>query len=305
MFKHLLIPLDGSRLAESALLPAVYLAQALNAAVTLLHIIEQDAPRQVHHEPHLTGPVEAQQYLDAVAGRTFPPGISVRRHVHTIHVSDVARSIAGHADELGPDLIVMCAHGRSGPRDWLVGNIAQQIIGMGTTPVLLVRSPQGAAPPAFSCRTLMVPLDGDPAHEQVLPIAAALAACCAARLHLLMVIPTLDTLSGEKAAAAMLMPQTMNALLELNQQNADEYLRGHLPPLHGAGLTATSEVVRGDPATGIMEAAKRAAADVIVLGTHRKAGLGAFWAGSVAPKVAGRSTLPLLLMPLPKAKTGD
>jgi nucleotide-binding universal stress UspA family protein len=305
MFKHLLIPLDGSRLAESALVPAVYLAQTLNAAVTLLHIIEQDAPRQVHHEPHLTGPVEAQQYLDAVAGRTFPPGLSVRRHVHTIHVSDVARSIAGHADELGPDLIVMCAHGRSGPRNWLVGSIAQQVIGLATTPVLLVRSPEGAAPPPFNCRRLLVPLDGDPAHESVLPIAAALGGLCGSTLHLVMVIPTMDTLSGEEAAAAKLLPHAMNALLEINQQNADEYLRGHLPPLQAAGLTATTEVVRGDPAAGIVETAKRAAADLIVLGTHRKAGLGAFWAGSVAPKVSGRTKIPLLLIPLPKEKTGD
>ncbi len=240
-----------------------------------------------------------------MANRAFPESITVKRHVHTIHVSDVARSIAGHADELAPDLIVMCAHGRSGPRNWLAGNIAQQIIGLATTPVLLVRAPEGEAPSTFHCRQLLVPLDGDPAHESVLPIAAALGELCGSALHLVMVIPTMGTLSGEQAAAAKLLPQAMNALLEINQNNADEYLRGQLPPLLTASLTATVEVVRGDPAAGIVEAAKRAAADLIVLGTHRKAGLGAFWAGSVAPKVSGRTTIPCLLMPLPKEKTGD
>ena len=64
MFKNLLVPLDGSSLAESALTVARFLALNLGASVTLLHIIERDAPAAVHSERHLTNSEEALVYLD-------------------------------------------------------------------------------------------------------------------------------------------------------------------------------------------------------------------------------------------------
>jgi nucleotide-binding universal stress UspA family protein len=300
MFKHLLVPLDGSRLAETALPAAAYLAQTLPATVTLIHVIEHNAPQAVHSEPHLTRPSDAQAYLDEVARRAFPAPVTVVRHVHANEVRDVARSLADHAAELKLDLIVMCAHGRSGPRDWLFGSIAQQVIARGAAPVLLIRPTETGTAPPFACRLILVPLDGNPAHEQGLQLAAGLAQACAGALHLVMVIPTLGTLSGEQAAAAKLLPQAAKAMLDLNQQQAEDYLHRHAAPLRDSGLTVTTEVARGDPVPSLMQATQRVGADLIVLGTHGKTGLDAFWSGSVAPKVSGRSTVPLLLVPLRK-----
>jgi nucleotide-binding universal stress UspA family protein len=59
MFKHLLVPLDGSRLAEAALPAAACLAEQLGASITLIHIIERDASGEIHGERHLTTPDEA------------------------------------------------------------------------------------------------------------------------------------------------------------------------------------------------------------------------------------------------------
>ncbi len=100
-----------------------------------MHIIEQDAPAQVHKERHLTKPDEANAYLKEVARRAFPAQVKVKTHVHTVAVSDVARSIVDHAPELKPDLIVICTHGRSGLHDLLYGSIAQQVVAMGTIPI--------------------------------------------------------------------------------------------------------------------------------------------------------------------------
>jgi nucleotide-binding universal stress UspA family protein len=73
MFKHILVPLDGSKLAEAALPAAVSLAQTFNAPVTLLHIIEQDAPEEVHRERHLTEAREAEAYrMWRAASLTIP-----------------------------------------------------------------------------------------------------------------------------------------------------------------------------------------------------------------------------------------
>ena len=299
MFKHLLVPLDGTRLAEAALPAAAFLAEKLGAAVTLLHILEHDAPEEIHHERHLTDADSACAYLEEVAQRAFPPGLRVERHIHDTAVDDLAASLVAHTTELvTPDLIVMCQHGPSHLSDWLFGHLGDKVIALGQTPVLVVHPPESPAAPAHTFNRLLVPLDGSPQHEQALPGAIQLAKACASTVHLAMVIHTLGTLPGEKAAAGRLLPGTMTAVLEMAEENAEAYLRPLVMRLHDAGLTATAEVARGDPASTIVSIAQRTKTDLIVLGTHGKVGTAAFWAGSVAPRVSDRTRLPLLLVPI-------
>ena len=295
MFKNIFVPLDGSKLSEASLAPAAYLAQRLKSPVTLLHIIEQDAPAEVHKERHLTQPEEAEAYLKEAA-RAFPSGVKVETHVHTVPVADVVRSIVEHATtEFQPDLIVMCTHGRGGMRDVLFGNIAQQVVAHTTTPLLLIK-PDGSS---FKLEKILVPLDPDSAHDDSLPLADSFARFFDAQLHLLSVIPTFSTLGGEQAAISTLMPATTQALLDMKEENAHQDVHMHRDELHDAGLKVVAETVRGDPASTIVKIAEQSGADMIILSTHGKAGMGAFWARSVAPKVAQLTKTPLLLMPLP------
>jgi nucleotide-binding universal stress UspA family protein len=298
MFKHLLVPLDGSRLAEAALPAAAYLAESLGARVTLVHAIEQRAPQEVHGEHHLADPDEAEAYLQEVAGRAFPAGVPVDWHVHTTEVSDVADSLIEHTTELGPDLIVMCTHGRGGLRSWLWGSIAQQVIARGTTPVLLIQPDSSGQTLPFTCKRLLVPLDGNPEHEQGLVVAVGLAQVCGAELHLMAVVHTLSTLPGQRAATARLLPAATSLLLDLSGEGAEELLRRKVAELEPLGLSSTVRVCRGDPATAIVRTAQEVNADLVILGTHGKAGMDAFWSGSVAPQVSSRSRAPLLLVPV-------
>jgi nucleotide-binding universal stress UspA family protein len=298
MFKRMLVPLDGSTLAESALPVAANLAGRLGIPVTLLHVIERDAPRAVHGDRHLTDPAEAEAYLAEMSAGMLHSGQSVEWHVHDTGVGDVARSLVEHVAELNPDLIVMCTHGRGGPGQWLFGSIAQQVIGRGTTPVLVVPAGKAAHPPDFDLRQLLVPVDGLPDHAQGVPVAAGLARACEARLHLVWVVPTPGTMSGGWGAAGRLMPGTTRALLEHARQGAKEYLAIRAAELGAAGVAATVEVGRGDPVRVILQTSRRIAADLVVLGTHGKRGLDAFWAGSVAARVVNRSRVPLLLVPV-------
>jgi nucleotide-binding universal stress UspA family protein len=304
VFKHILIPLDGSRMAEAALPVAAALAAALGASVTLIHVIERDAPSEVHSDRHLTDAQEAAAYLAEVAARALPIQVAVETHVHTNEVRDVARSIVEHADELNPDLIVMCTHGRSGLRDVLLGSIAQQVIAHGRTPVLLI-TPHDRGEGSFQCRQVLVPLDGDPEHELGLPVAVKLAQTLGAALHLLMVIPTLETLKGERAATGRMLPGAMRALLDLNEQGGKDYLARQLEAIRASGLSLSGEVARGKVVAHIVEAAARVHADLIVMGTHGKAGMDAFWSGSVTPRLSGRSDIPLLLVPLRNKEPGS
>jgi len=301
MFKHLLVPLDGSRLAEAALPAAAALSERLGARVTLLHVIERNAPQKVHGEPHLSDAAEARAYLEEVAAQAFSPGVCVEEHVHASEVADVARSIVEHADEIATELIIMCTHGRGGLRTWLLGSIAQQVIALGTTPLLLIQPDGAAATPGFACRRLLVPLDGDPDHEQGLPVASGIAQACAADLHLLMVVPTLGRLSGERGATARLLPTATSAWLDMSEESAEEHVHQKAIELQASGLTVAAEVCRGDPAGAIVRTAQGMQVDLVVLGTHGKRGMDAFWSSSVAAQVASRLRIPLLLVPVREA----
>lgn len=299
MFKRLLVPLDGSTLAEAVLPATVYLAQTLAASVTLIHVIEQNAPLQIHGERHLTTVYEAWSYLEQVT-RSFPPDVRrcVEQHVHTSQVSDVARTIADHVGEFNTDLIVMCTHGRSGLRNWLFGSIAQQTIALETTPILLIRPPETGPTPPFLCRRMLVPLNGQPDHEQAVPVAVDLAHACGAAVKLLMVVPTVPTLVSEEATTAKLLPSTTAALLDITEQQAKAYL-GNLVAQHQGNLPAIqADVGRGDPAKLIVQTARQIEVDLIVLATHGKKGTDAFWSGSLTPKIFSQHHQPLLLVPV-------
>jgi nucleotide-binding universal stress UspA family protein len=307
MFKHLLVPLDGSALAEAALPAASYLAQTLGASTTLIHIIEADAPQEIHGDRHLSEPDEAYTYLE-VAALAFPPDLPVECHVHTLPASDVARGIVEHVDEFAPDLIVLCTHGGGGLRGLVVGSIAQRVIALCKTPVLLVHPSPASGGGAWGggpwgpLRRLLVPLDGNADHEQGLAVAGGLAGACGADLYLLMAVHTSGSLTWQSAATARLLPSMTDAYLDLAQEEAVAYLRRCIASLQGAGTGVAAEVQRGDPADAIVKTAARVQADLIVLSTHGRSQMDAFWSGSVTPKVAGRSPLPLLLVPVPETE---
>lgn len=299
MFKHLLVPLDGSLMAESVLPATVQIAVRLKASVTLVHIIEENPPAEIHRESHLQDPEQARRYLGMVAGRAFPAGIDVDYHVHTAKVENVAGSICEHVTEIGADLIVMCTHGKSGPREMLFGSIAQKIIASGATPVLLIQPTPGAQP-TFSCNRLLVPLDGNPEHEHGLPAARAMAEAFAAALRLLMVVPTFGKLAGQIATASRLLPGTTTKMLDLSIQTGEEYLKQIQTELGTTIRDVSYQVLRGDPAKIIVDTALATDTDLIVLGTHGTPKMEAFWLGSVTPKVAARCKVPLLLVPRQK-----
>jgi nucleotide-binding universal stress UspA family protein len=301
MFTHLLAPLDGSELAEAVLPAAVHLARALDARLTLLHVLEHNAPGAVHGQRHITTEQEGLKYLAETAAK-LPRGLQVEMHVHPNEEHNIARSLVEHAQELGVDLILLCTHGRSNLRRWLFGSIAQQVLALGSTPVLVIYPSETAQGQGFRCRGLLTPLDGDPDHEAGLAVSLGLAKACDAALHLVAVVPTRGSLSGEGAASAMLLPATTAALLDLKEQASAAYLAQQAAAAEEAGIPVTSAVQRGEPAAAIAAAARAVHADVIVMATHGRSHTDAFWSGSVTPRVSSKTRRPLLLVPVVEHK---
>jgi nucleotide-binding universal stress UspA family protein len=112
------------------------------------------------------------------------------------------------------------------------------------------------------------------------------------------VVPTLGTLPGQHRGSGRLLPGATSALLDLAQDDAEAHLHEQVARLQARGLAVTGGVQRGDPAATIVRTAKRVGADLVVLGTHGRTGLEAFWSESVAPQVIVRSHVPLLLVPV-------
>jgi nucleotide-binding universal stress UspA family protein len=296
MIKNILVPLDGTVLAEAALSPAVFFANALGAKVALLHVLEKKTTSRVHEQRHLSGEQEADDYLSDIRGRFFgdtPAAV----HVHTIAATDVAESIAAHTQELGCGLVILCTHGRHLFSHAIFGSIGQRIVASATTPVLIVKPhpANGSAP--FHVGHILVPVTLDGAHPAGIATAEPLALELKARLHTLLVVQRYGDISGDLTPVSRLLPNATHHLLDLNALTGEKYLLELKSRLERAGLTVTTSVSRREPSRGIIEEARRVNAGLIVMSTHRRKGLDAFWRGSVASKVCRRSAIPILLVP--------
>lgn len=296
MIKHLLVPLDGSLLAEAALPGAGFLASQMGATVTLVHVIEPGAPATVHGQRHLHEEAEAQAYLDEAAKRLLA-GIKVDVHVHSGSKTSIARSIVAHEGELAPDLIVMCAHGSGGLRDVLLGSVAQQVVAAGEVPVLVIKPSEEHGEP-FQLQHILVPVEGHDEHEAGLDQAVELARAMHASLSLLLVLPTSGTLSARQRVAARLMPAATEQMLELLREQAEIYLGLKVDELSALGLAVSTQIAEGDPADIIRQVVEQTGPDLIVMGTHGKTGMAAYGESSVATQLFARIRVPLLLVPI-------
>jgi nucleotide-binding universal stress UspA family protein len=286
---RILVPLDGSRLAEAVLPAACSLAQKLDARLLLLHVLEREPPAAVHGEPHLATAQEARTYLEQHAQQFRQRDIAVDTHVHERRVGDVAAAIDRHAHELEADLIAMCAHGRTNLRDRLVGSIAERILRGGSIPILLrtVRRPEAAS---FDLRTLLVPIDF--AHDVDAAVSAARE--LAAPYHAAIVL--LSALEPASPAAALLLPGTSALTREFDRDDLSRRLGELAQRLRGDLLEVQTIVDERPPTDAILAASDALPADLIVLVTDAHGGLSSWYHPHTGQQLLARPALTLLLI---------
>jgi nucleotide-binding universal stress UspA family protein len=146
---HILVPLDGSAVAERILPPATALGALTGAAFTLLHVIAFEAAGYAMDWPIARSEAgtlaalrdDAQTYLDRVAERLGAQSLVA----HTAVIGgQPAPAILEYARDHAIDLIALATHGRSGAARILLGSIADKVVRGATTPVLLYRPPKQA-----------------------------------------------------------------------------------------------------------------------------------------------------------------
>jgi len=143
MYKKILVPLDGSEVAERSLDEVQKLAKCFDSEIFLFQVVPF---MPVYGSPELVTPLiidekqkeSAERYLAGLAQELKERGFKVATEVRT--GQQVAVEIIDHAKRIGADLIVMCTHGRSGISRWLLGSVALKILTRGETPILLIRS---------------------------------------------------------------------------------------------------------------------------------------------------------------------
>ena len=288
-FTRILVPLDGSRLAEAIMPAARSVAEKLGARLLLLHVIERDAPDAVHGEPHLGTAQEALAYLEEQGDELRRRGIAAESHVHERPVEDVAEAIDAHTHELDADLIAMCAHGRSNLRTRLIGSIAERILRGGSVPILLrtVRRPDLAD---FNLRNLLVPIDFGHDVDAALSAARALAPPYESTVTLL------SALEPPAPTTSRLLPAT-SALTR--KYDLDELRRrlGALADRTREELGSVRSVVAGElPTKAILAATDSLPADLIVLVTDAHGGLSSWYDPSTAQELLRRPDLTLLMI---------
>ncbi|MCL4506746.1 MAG: universal stress protein [Chloroflexi bacterium] len=296
MFKRLLVPLDGSSLAEAVLPLTRYLAERFQSTIILFHVVEKAPPGAVHGEHHLQQVAEARDYLSRVAAQLSREGVTIVQNIHETQDAGVAQTIRDHADELHADLVVLCAHGRGGLRDVLFGSIAQQVIHQGRVPVLFIRPSLLKDTGVTEIKRILLPLDGLKAHEVAIPVATMLARQCDAEISLLSVTPTAETLPIRDAVASRVSPRTAMLALDLSARQAADYLQQICDRLQADGLAVSGAVLRGDAASIMKETVAAENVDMIVMATHGRDTSDARWEGSLTPRFLPMTSVPVILV---------
>ena len=294
-FKHVLVPLDGSPFAEQALPMAETICERFGIPLTLVSVIQSPGLLQVLPGAQAeqgqieSGQIEREQYLSRAAKRLRVAGIDVD---YAVGVGTVAEAINSLVSEIGVDLVVMSTHGRSGVERWLIGSVADKIVQMVTTPVLLVRPAVGGNSKVPSLKRLLVTLDGSEFAERVLPYARALATHFDSEI-LLLSVPEVPEAQMYGAMADAVQRLRVQAEVEIRQ-----YLEEITTALREEGLSAQAMVMGSGPARTIVAVGESEAADLIMLATHGRGGLDRLFVGSVADRVVRHSRCPVFLVPV-------
>jgi nucleotide-binding universal stress UspA family protein len=293
---QIVVPLDGSALAEIVLPCVEELAQLTGAGVTLVRIVAPLGPlidvppgRFVGHErAQRDADAPAHDYLTTVARQFGRAGVAVRTQVGGGDPAEQIIQAAGAAD-----LIALSTHGRSGIGRWAFGTVADKVVRGAPVPVLTIRADQTDIVATGHPRHILVPLDGSALAERALPLATELARQAGATLQL---VRGVAWPSDRVPAAASLHPNSGADRIEHDQVFARAYLAEVGERLIRQGLAVTTHLQVAPAAEAILARAAEAAADLIVMSTHGRGGLGRWAVGSVADRVLQSACMPVLLV---------
>jgi nucleotide-binding universal stress UspA family protein len=294
VYKRVLVPLDGSKLAEDILPLAERVSRGCTIPLHLLTVIPQDpvaATRAAGPDVRKKAAQKAQDYLRVVSERVSRSVGS--EHVQmSVQIASVADAIVQEADCVPATLIALSSHGRSGLTRMLLGSVADKVLHGTKAPVFLY-APREDMPvrQAEDLTTMIVPLDGSALAEQALPHAVALAKALQLRMVLVRVTSTLVDLVADG------FYEVTQGLVDTLENEAIDYLDQQVSTLQQQGLTDVDRRhLTGTAAGKIIDIAKETPRSFIVMCTHGRSGMQRWALGSVADQVVSRVAVPVLVI---------
>jgi nucleotide-binding universal stress UspA family protein len=284
MFHNILVPLDGSKLAEKVLPYSKLLAGALAIPIDLLHVGDRETAA-------FADAVEGAPYLEQTAA-TFPSDLTV--HCCVAKGSAAQVIIESAARDAGT-LITMATHGRSGHQRWLLGSVAQKVLQSSLNPILLIR-PSRQIPAAIpvTLSAVIVPLDGSHLAEKVFPTVVYLTQRLKLRVIL---IRTYTAPTTGYFLATGIAPPAAGELPARIKEESTVYLQTKIKQLQAEGVEKISfVVVEGTAPEAIIDLARDTANAMIAMSTHGRSGIGRWVLGSVADRVVSYCGDPVLLI---------
>ncbi len=296
MYDRVLVPLDGSELAEVTLWYAARLAGRLGAALTIVYVYSPgDLTSQYMHECYLRDVVaRVKADADNIAAETKGGDITVE---YKMLKGDPAEEIVDYADRAKIDLIILSTQGKSGIKRWPLGNVANKVVGATRKQVLLIRA-RGAQSDVYKDRLVkvLVPIDGSRESESILRFVTYMAAELDLDVTLFHIwvrevntYPTQETLRRKQEEKN----QASNYVNRLGRRLKDKGLRTKV---------VFKDVLTGGEAEEIIKLAEEGEFSMVAMATHGRSGVGRWIFGSNANKVLNEGSTPLLLIRPAKSK---
>ena len=299
MFTHILVPLDGSILAECVVPHAISLAATLETRVTLLHVLEQ---------PRETGPLQpidpvkwhlkkhdAGVYLDGIEACFQKAGLKVEK---SIQDGTAAERIIDYANNNQVDLIVLSTHGASGLSIWNMSSVVQKIILRANKSTLLVRphpSPPASASQEIRYNRLFIGLDGSARAELILPVAIRIANRYKSKLVIGTVVQKPEIMN--RLPISKEDAQMIDQIVERNQKASAHYLEQLLAQLSQTDIEIKTRLIVSENKTAALHnMVETENADMVLLVAHGHSGLGRWPYGSVATSFIDYGSTSLLII---------
>ncbi len=307
MYKRMLVPLDGSELAEVVFTYAKELAGRLDIEVILFNVCTPEEGEFVPmHRAYIERATEIvkRQSREVQKRTSIQPGGKPIEARGELVVGYPAEEILRYADENAIDLILMATHGRSGIKRWTMGSVADKVLRASKIPIWLVRAglPEEVPYDKWPRRTILVLLDGSELAESVLPHVEALVkqrGIEPLEVVLLRVCeppPTPSYYAPELSGVPLNWGEHVQQEVARGKQVAKEYLAGIENRFKKSNINVQSEVVVGKAADEIVGYAKKNPFNLIVMATHGRSGLSRWVYGSVAENVLQEVSSPVILV---------
>jgi nucleotide-binding universal stress UspA family protein len=298
MFDSILVPLDGSQLAECVLPHAIAVGRAFRARIFLVRVLERNQANGTVQVFDLLNwqlkKTEARLYLEKIAARL----VKFELQVETAVLEGLAaESILEFAQVRRVNLIILSSHGRSGISQWGISSTAQKIILGASTSVLLARAnhPATRELKEQQYHQILVPLDGSQRAEYGLPMIAMLAHFHKARTHILHVVRT-----PEMARRMPLTAEDMelsNRINARNREEAGQYLEQVRSRSHLEGVDSQVHLgVSENAMVAVHELVEQEHIDMVALSAHGYSGNDQWPYGSMVLNFILYGKVPLLIV---------